>query len=154
MRNMSSVSNLPAPKDDTHREAIAFRDELLSKNWPDERQVSAMAEAASRDTLNDSAARARLCGSLLGVWVETDGVFRHPDFQFDASGATRPAVADLLAVLPSNAEDQNGWRRAFWLYSPHARLAGETPAEVFVHDAGSVIDAARAEFHGQTDGCW
>lgn len=87
-----------------------------------------MAGTGSRSKPHQYAARRRLNGALLGVWVAAERTCRHPDFQFDAYGAIRSAVADLLNVLPGEEEDGNGWRRAFWLYSPDPLLSGETQA--------------------------
>jgi len=143
-----------AAKGDAHQEAIAFRNELLSRNWPDGKRVAEMAGAGSRSNPHQYAARQRSNGALLGVWVAAERTYRHPEFQFDAHGAIRPAVADLLKVLPDNDEDRNGWRRAFWLYSPHALLSGETPAEVFALDPQRVVEAAREEFCGDPNAHW
>ncbi|RDK01158.1 hypothetical protein DLM46_19360 [Paraburkholderia lacunae] len=145
---------MAAAKGDAHQEAISFRNELLSRNWPDGKRVAEMVGAGSRSNPHQYAARQRSNGSLLGVWVAAERTYRHPDFQFDAHGAIRPAVADLLKVLPGDEEDRNGWRRAFWLYSPHALLSGETPADVFGRDPQRVVEAAGEEFFGDPDAHW
>jgi hypothetical protein len=98
--------------------------------------------------------RLRSNGSLLGVWDAPKRTFRHPDFQFDHHGQIRPEVADLLKILPGGDEDRGGWRRAFWLYSPHRQLGGETPADVFARDAQRVIEVAKREFQGDRDARW
>jgi hypothetical protein len=79
--------------------------------------------------------------------------FLYPDFQFDRSGAIREDIAELLAVLPSE-DDRGGWRRTFWLYSPHALLDDRTPAEIFIDDPTRVIAVAREEFLGDLDATW
>lgn len=139
---------------DPQQEAIAFRNELLSMNWPDGKRVAEMAGTVSRSNPHQYAARQRSNGALLGVWVAAERTYRHPEFQFDAHGAIRPAVTDLLKVLPRDVEDRNGWRRAFWLYSPHAFLSGETPADVFVRNPQRVVDVAREEFCGDANAHW
>lgn len=151
---MSTVSGGTEPNVDPHQEAIAFRDELLSRGWPDAPQVTARCGIATQDNDIDYATNARASGTLLGVWVAVEGVYRYPDFQFDSQGTVRPAVSDLLKALPGDADDRTGWRRAFWLYSPHAQLADETPAELFARNAVRVIEAAKAEFHEQANASW
>jgi hypothetical protein len=79
--------------------------------------------------------------------------FLYPDFQFDRSGAIREDIAELLAVLPSE-DDRGGWRRTFWLYSPHALLDDRTPAEIFVDEPTRVIAVAREEFLGDREAIW
>lgn len=152
--SLEDVSRTAAASSDAHREAIAFRNQLLSRNWPDGRRVAEMAGAGSKSNPHQYAARLRTNGSLLGVWVAGERTYRHPDFQFDALGSVRPAVADLLKILPGDGEDGNGWRRAFWLYSPHALLSGETPADVFGHDPERVIKTAVAEFRADQQEHW
>ncbi|MEX3958749.1 hypothetical protein [Trinickia sp. EG282A] len=154
--NTCSAKSPPAAtgKGGPQEEAIAFRNELLSRNWPDGKRVAEMAGARSRSNPHQYAARRRSNGALLGVWVAAERTYRHPDFQFDTHGAIRPAVADLLKVLPGDEEDRNGWRRAFWLYSPHPLLSGETPADVFVRNPQRVVEAARAEYCGDPNDRW
>jgi hypothetical protein len=43
-------------------------------------------------------------------------------------------------------KDRSGWRQTFWLYQPHALLAGKRPADVFQSDPQSVLEAARSTF--------
>lgn len=147
-------ANTNAPKSGAHEEAIAFRNELIAKDWPDGKRVAEMAGTGSTTNPHQYAARQRANGALFGVWVAAERSFRHPDFQFDDHGSIRPAVADLLKVLPNNDEDKNGWRRAFWLYSRHALLSGETPADVFIGDPERVIAAAKEEFSGDPNERW
>jgi hypothetical protein len=80
---------------------------------------------------------------LLGLW---DGArFVHPTFQFDGiTCAIRRGVSELLSVLPS---DRSGWQQAFWLFQPHARLEGLTPADALVSNVQRVLEAARSSFH-------
>lgn len=113
----------PLEHDLATTEAIGFRDELLQKGWPDAHRVAERAGKAPGSEVTTGAIRARARGGLLGVWSAPRHCFLYPDFQFDRSGATRKDVAILLAVLPSK-DDRAGWRRAFWLYSPHPLLDG------------------------------
>lgn len=137
-----------------HQAAIDFRNELLAKGWPDGKRVAEMAGTTVRKNPAQYATRLRASGALLGVWDAPERTFRHPDFQFDAHGQLRSEVAELLALLPGANDDRGGWRRAFWLYSPHAQLGNETPAAVFPRDARRVIEVAEGEFRGDRDARW
>ncbi|MEX3791377.1 hypothetical protein [Paraburkholderia sp. BR14374] len=138
----------------SHQAAIDFRNELLAEGWPDGKRVAEMAGASVGKNPAQYAARLRSGGALLGVWDAPERTFRHPDFQFDTHGQLRSEVAKLLAVLPGADDDRGGWRRAFWLYSPHAQLGNETPAAVFPRDAERVIEVAKREFRGDRDARW
>ncbi|WP_233518989.1 hypothetical protein [Paraburkholderia xenovorans] len=48
-------------------------------------------------------------------------------------------------------DDRDGWRRASWLYSPHALLDEQTPADVFPDSPLRVIKGAPVEFRGDPD---
>ncbi|WP_329601629.1 hypothetical protein [Paraburkholderia antibiotica] len=133
--------------------AIEFRDELLERGWPDDIQVAELADEAPGPEATTFAIRAQASGDLLGVWCAPRHCFLYPDFQFHRSGAIRKDVADLLAVLPSE-DDRGGWRRTFWLYSPHALLDDRTPAEIFFDDPARVIAVAREEFLGDREATW
>lgn len=141
-------------RDEAHQEAIGLRNELLARNWPDGKRVAEIVGAASRSNPHQYAARLRANAALLGVWVAAERTYRHPDFQFDDNGVLHAALADLLKALPRNEEDRNGWRRAFWLYSPHALLSGEAPADVFGRDPQRVVEVARGEFSGDPPVHW
>ncbi|QIE22135.1 hypothetical protein SBC2_01440 [Caballeronia sp. SBC2] len=144
----------PRNSGDAHQAAIDFRNELLAKNWPDGKRVAEMAATGSVSNPHQYAARLRSNGELLGVWVATERAYRHPDFQFDIHGALRAEVAKLLSVLPRNEEDRGGWRRAFWLYSPHSLVDDKIPAEVFSLSPQLVINAAKQQFGGELDDHW
>lgn len=134
--------------------AIEFRDELLlEKGWPDDLRVAVLAGEAPGQEVAISAFRAQASGELLGVWSASRRCFLYPDFQFHHSGTIREDVAELLAVLPSE-DDRGGWRRAFWLYSPHSLLDDRTPAEIFIADPARVIAVARKEFLDDRDATW
>ena len=134
--------------------AESFRDELLAKNWPDDMAVAKTARLPPGENIERFAARLRSSGTLFGVWVAQEHSFRYPDIQFDMRGNIRPEVTALLKVLPGEDDDRGGWRRAFWLYSPHALLDGQTPAEVFPSEPQLVVDVARREFTGDVDASW
>lgn len=138
---------------DPQQEAIEFRNELLDRQWPDAVQMSAVNGAPlGLDEAKAYATRLRDQQVLLGVWSIRDRGFRYPDFQFETSGQLRSDVAELLANLPD--DDGGGWRRAFWLYSPHPLLDGEAPAEVFVTDPQRVIMVAKQQFDEDRDASW
>ena len=101
--------------------------------WPDDHRVAELAGNPPGPEATTYAIRAQASGDLLGVWSAPRHCFLYPDFQFDRSGAIRKDVAGLLAVLPSE-DGRGGWRRTFWLYSPHALLDDLTPAEIFIDD--------------------
>ena len=83
------------------------------------------------------------------VWDATAQRFRCPAFQYTDDGQVRPEMEDLLKLLPA---DRSGWRGAFWLYQPHARLSGTSPVDVFANDPAAVIAAARSTFDpGETN---
>lgn len=136
-----------------HREAINFRDELLRNRWPDDSRVAGSVEASPPADARAVLANARAARLLLGVWSKAQRGFVYPDFQFDRFGKLRPEVSKLLMVLPGDG-DRGGWRRAFWLYSPHALLDGLPPAEVFVSDPDRVLNAAAREFSCDCDSSW
>ncbi|MEI6002267.1 hypothetical protein H3V53_35635 [Paraburkholderia bengalensis] len=94
---------------------------------------------------------------LLGVWSATRGRFLYPDFQFNDDGQLVPEVSVLLRILPADADadaDDAGWRRAFWLYSPHALLDGRAPSSIFALDPLKVLEVATAEFNVSSDEGW
>jgi hypothetical protein len=133
--------------------AIGFRDELLEKGWPDDCQVAERAGNAPGPEAVTYTTQARASCALLGVWSETRHCFLYPDFQFNHSGAVRGEIAALLAVLPRD-NDRDGWRRAFCLYSPHAMLDEQTPADAFAVAPMRVIKVAQVEFRGDPDATW
>jgi hypothetical protein len=134
-------------------DSIAFRDELLSRNWPDDGRVGALAGIQGSGNANQYVRALRADGRILGVWSEDQHAFLYPEFQFDHGGGIRSGIARLLAVLPGN-DDREGWRRVFWLYSSHAQLDGETPAEVFPAQPARVVEVAEREFNGSPDDAW
>lgn len=144
---------MESTRDESHRVSIDFRDELLAKDWPDGRRVAERAGVSPGNNPNRYTEQLRSTGAMLAVWSAPERIYRYPDFQFNSCGALRVEVSELLKLLPSDEEDRGGWRRAFWLYSPHALLDGETPADVFVGDPQRVLDAARHEFNEPNE-CW
>ena len=144
---------MESTRDESHRVSIDFRDELLAKDWPDAKRVAESAGIQPGSNPDQYLGHLRSSGAMLGVWSAPERAYRYPDFQFNSYGALRTEVSDLLKLLPSDEEDRGGWRRVFWLYSPHALLNGETPAHVFVIEPQRVLDAARREF-GEPNECW
>jgi hypothetical protein len=133
--------------------AIRFRDNLLAKKWPKAIELARCLGAGSDAESWKCAARLRRDGILFGVWSTPEKCFVYPDFQFDDEGRLISDVASLLEVL-TDEDDRGGWRRAFWLYSPHALLDGRTPADVFPTDPAAVIWVARAEFNAPLHAMW
>ena len=145
------VATAPLPAIEQAPTAIAAveaarqrRDEILAKEAFVDSAAIHVAQGGVRGAAgaNNTASRLRRNGQLLGVWDGRE--FQHPAFQLEKStGRVNPAVARLLALLP---KDRSGWRQAFWLYQPHARLNGRRPAEAFAKDPEAVIEAARSTF--------
>lgn len=133
--------------------SLDFRDELLGKDWPDDNEVARLAGPPANANAGEFCARAREARILLGIWSVPRCAFVYPAFQFDQSGKPRPEVVELLALLPTDG-DQGGWRRAFWLHSPHAHLDDQLPADVFANDPVRVLNVAREEFHADTNMAW
>jgi hypothetical protein len=105
---------------------------------------------AGEDMLDDDVVREvlaaeprelREAGRLLGLWDAAGSRFLYPTFQVDGpTCAIRRGVSELLAVLP---RDPSGWQHAFWLFQPHVRLEGLTPAAALASNARLVLEAAR-----------
>jgi hypothetical protein len=68
------------------------------------------------------------------------------DSRFDDDGRLIPEVFLLLQILSSEGDDA-GWRRAFWLYTPHALPDGRAPSSVFALDRLKILEVAMAEFN-------
>ncbi len=133
------------------------RDELLqTEKWLTAAEVhERLGGDPGAPGANNRASRLRRARELLGVWES--GRYLYPIFQFHADsegGQLIPAIAELLRVLPDDQEDPSGWRRAFWLFQPHAGLEkAQRPADVFRNDPAAVIRAARSTF-AQGDERW
>lgn len=146
------MTNHPAHELDT-TVAIEFRNELLARDWPDDRRVARLTGNTTGPEGATYAIQARASGVLLGLWSERLRGFVYPDFQFDHVGAIRKYIPELLAVLPRD-NDHGGWRRTFWLYSPHVLLDGQTPADVFSDAPTRVVAIAQDEFWSDPDTTW
>lgn len=140
---------MSSPKD----AALAFRDELLANRWPDDTRVAELIGVPRSQDAVGHIRDLRSSGALLGVWSDAQRRYVYPWFQFDLNGALVPGIASLVENLPG-PDDGEGWRRAFWLYSPHALLNGALPADVFITDPTRVIEVARHEFNGDPDAGW
>ena len=139
--------------DSSRQAALDFRDELLALDWPDGKRVAEMAGAKSETNASQYAARLRAQKRILGVWAATRKTFLHPGCQFNEFGRARPEMKELLEILPAS-NDSGGWAQAFWLFSPHALLAGQTPSIVMEKDPQRVIAAAKAEFSQEPNANW
>ncbi|MFP3554629.1 hypothetical protein SB861_28545 [Paraburkholderia sp. SIMBA_049] len=137
----------------SHGAAVEFRDRLLTNNWPEDTAVAERMEARLRIDARHALTGMRRGGMLLGVWSAPRGCFLYPDFQFDDDGRLIPEISLLLRILPAENDD-SGWRRAFWLYSPHALLDGSTPSEIFALDPLRILEVADAEFNTSPDSGW
>jgi len=144
--------------------AIAFRDELLARGWPNSTEVAQL-NGTQAGNSSQWASDKRRAGELLGVWSASTREYVHPDFQFDKNGSLRRQdVRALLQALAMRDEftrekDRGGWQRAFWLYGKSPMLLDEsgemqTPAERFAADPEAVIELARKEAEGLTDDQW
>jgi hypothetical protein len=133
--------------------AIDFRERLLAKNWPDESKLLELLKRPGGADAQYAFTLMRSDGVLLGVWSAPRERFLYPDFQFDNDGQIMPEVSLLLRILPAEGDDA-GWRRAFWLYSPHALLGGRSPSSMFAADPRKILEVAKAEFNVSSDEGW
>jgi hypothetical protein len=137
----------------SHKAAVEFRNRLLANNWPDDTAVAGRMEALPGVDPKHLLTGMRRGGMLLGVWSASRERFLYPDVQFDDDGRLIPEVSLLLQILPVQGDDA-GWRRAFWLYSPHALLDGRAPSAIFAADPHRTLEVARAEFNALPDSGW
>ena len=148
----SAVGTRPAPPSSTAAElARTRRNELLAQErWLTSQQVATQARGRTVESNPyEYASRLRREHRLFGARFR--GSYLYPAFQFQPeTGEPHPAVADLLARLPDSSD---GWVAALWLFQPTGKLGGARPADVFAHDPGAVIDAARRDFQGD-DADW
>jgi hypothetical protein len=133
--------------------SLEFRERLLASNWPDESKVVELIKTPHGAHPKSALAMMRNRSMLLGVWSARRECFLYPDFQFDGDGRLIPEVSTLLQILPPEGDDA-GWRRAFWLYSPHALLDGRAPSSIFALDPRKVLEVAKAEFNSPPDSGW
>ncbi|MFM0196838.1 hypothetical protein PQQ65_27420 [Paraburkholderia strydomiana] len=130
-----------------------FRKRLLANNWPDGSQLLELLKRPDGADAKYALTPMRSDGVLLGVWSTPRGRFLYPDFQFDENGHLIHEVSLLLRLLPAEGDD-GGWRRAFWMYSPHALLDGRTPSSIFALDPQKILEVAKAEFDVSSDEGW
>ncbi|WP_156516640.1 hypothetical protein [Paraburkholderia caribensis] len=133
--------------------AIEFRERLLANNWLDESSLLGLVRTSHGVDAKSAFTSMRSDGVLLGVWLARRECFLYPDFQFDDDGRLIPEVSLLLRILPAEGDDA-GWRRAFWLYSPHALLDGSVPSSIFALDPLKILEVAKAEFNASPDSGW
>jgi hypothetical protein len=70
--------------------------------------------------------------------------YLYPRFQFTQDAAPLEAVAEVLKVVP---EDAQGWPLLSWFAAPSALLGRRKPMDVLAQHPGAVRDAA-ADFYG------
>lgn len=133
--------------------SFGFRERLLANNWPDESSLLNLVQTSHGADAKSVFILMRSGGVLLGVWSARRECFLYPDFQFDDDGRLIPEVSLLLRMLPAEGDDA-GWRRAFWLYSPHALLDGRAPSSIFALDPQKILEVAKAEFNVSSDEGW
>jgi hypothetical protein len=142
----SAQPNSEAPSqsiDDRHASARARRDQLLkTREWWDSEEVARHARGRVVDS-NPAQYASRLRTEKRLFAVRFQGKYRHPVFQFGASGELLPGMTELLAKLPTS--DAN-WSAAFWLFQPHGELNGRCPADILATDPAAVIAAAEKDF--------
>lgn len=125
---------------DRLKSARQDRDDLLTNVvWLDDVKVASIGGVLSDAA--EYASRLRRDKRLFGVRYR--GEYLHPKFQFREDGQVHPAIASLLEILPST--DAN-WTAAFWLFQPHGRFSGKSPAEVFEESPNDVVELAREDF--------
>jgi hypothetical protein len=101
-----------------------------------------LAAAANSITSNASqfAADQRNAGKLFGV--RFGSAWHYPKFQFDSKRNTIPEMKDVLTAL---SPDEQGWDRLQWFLTPHEKLKGRTPLQVWKTDRQKVVEAANVE---------
>lgn len=107
------------------------RERLLALGWPTSAELGHRMELL--DDPGQWAKAHRDAGHLLGVWDPVVKTFRYPDWQFDAQGTPLREMTTLLFALAENPRytaqaDEDGWRRAYWLYQPRRSLSQEALA--------------------------
>lgn len=108
-----------------------------------------LATAAGSVTNNASqyALDLRSRGKVFGV--RFGRTWHYPRFQFDAQ---RRALPEMKAVLDALSPDPQGWDRLQWFITPHERLTGRSPLQMWDSDRNKVIEAAQTEhWHGRRD---
>jgi len=135
----------PAAPLDPLGAARARRDAILADGrWLTSDEVALEARGAVVDSNPAQyASRLRREGRLFGVRVR--GQYLHPAFQFQKNGEVHPAMAKLIALLPTS---EANWTAAFWLFQPTHALDGHRPVDVFPIDPRRVIEVAETEFRG------
>jgi hypothetical protein len=107
--------------------------------------------ASGGDSTSDNASQYALDlrnrGAVFGV--RFGRAWRYPKFQFDAR---RRPFDEMKQVLEALSPDPKGWDRLQWFLTPHEKLGGKTPLQVWKPDRQEVIEAANTErWHGGRD---
>lgn len=118
--------------------------QLMAQGWPNSAEVGAQLGSVSGKNPAQYASQLRMQNRLFGTWSAADRTYRHPTFQFDATGLVLPRLPELLEALVDD-DDNRGWRRTLWLYGGSDQLEGRSPAAAFADDPDRVIALARAE---------
>lgn len=125
--------------------AIAAVEQVLSSLfkevglWRDSESVGRALKPMADDP-KAVGSKARLNEQVFAAWDGTN--FRYPSFQFDSDGEPLPMTAQLIAVLPRDANGKVGHDAVLWVFSPDAALDGETPATVFPREPSRVVSLA------------
>lgn len=99
-----------------------------------------------RDVTNNPAAALAKYREQKRVFAVREGrIYLYPRFQFDTYGAPLPAMAQLLEVIPGDAQ---GWPLLSWLDASNRRLGGRRPREVIAQEPTAVVEAARDFYEG------
>lgn len=122
--------------------ALDDRDDLLkSVTWLNSAKVAQLARAGAESNPEQYASRLRREKRLFGVRYKGENLY--PEFQFQQGGDVHPAIERPLEILPVTGAN---WTAAFWLFQPHGRFGGKSPAEVFQKRSSEVVESAREDF--------
>lgn len=123
------------------------RKELLSKVATFTSEELASAAGSISNNASQYALDLRSRGKVFGV--RFGRTWHYPRFQFDAE---RRALPEMKVVLDALSPDPQGWDRLQWFVTPHERLTGRSPLQIWDTDRNKVIEAAQTElWHGRRD---
>ena len=150
---MSLYLEVAAPMAD--RSSIDVARQVAIHGWYTADEVGQELRRAGQDCDVD---KCRRSGSLFGVWVPEEGVFRYAPWQFDGGGLCAD-MAEVLGLLRgpdgvAAGRRHSGWEELEWFLAPHALVGGRPPARLFGRP-GAVLDLAKTDFSaGSRDGRW
>jgi hypothetical protein len=123
------------------------RQELLEKVVSFTSEELATAGGSMSGNASQYALDLRSRGKVFGV--RFGRTWHYPKFQFDTQ---RRALPEMEAVLDALTPDPQGWDRLQWFVTPHERLRGRSPLQMWDSDRNKVIEAAQTEhWHGRRD---